>query len=257
MTTIRAENELPGPAVEFLKHCYRFVSEEWGHLARDDSPDQGFERIFRANCITRLSGWEVSQEREMGLGHQLTTSSGVLHEIDIVAKHSDVVTILELKNRQGSPEKNDVIVLFAKFLDYLTCNPDLLLKEICPIFLSTTAFEQSGLTTCLGLGIHAVSPGLRPIPILVDNAKRIDREIRDGIHLPEEALDRFRDFCAEINGICLALNDNSVSNRFGYRSQSTMVVRRVGHLNPGICDTLRYLNAECDWLLPVVREAKE
>ena len=248
---------MPGPAVEFLKHCYKFVNESWGHVAREDSSDQGFERIFRANCITKLSGWEVSQEREMGLGQQLSTTSGVLHEVDIVAKHSDAVAILELKNRQGSPDKNDVIVLFAKLLDYLTFNPELLLKELCPVFMSTSAFEQSGLTACLGLGIHAISPGLRPIPILVDNAKRIERELQQGIHLPEDALDRFRDFCAVINGICLAVRDNAIGNRFGYRSQETIVVKSVGQLTSGICDTLRLLNSECDWLLPVVREAKK
>ena len=84
MPYIRVEDELPMPAVNFLRHCYRFVNEEWGHTDRQDLPDQGFEASFRASIINGLSGWETSQEREMGLGQQLSTASGVLHEIDIV-----------------------------------------------------------------------------------------------------------------------------------------------------------------------------
>jgi hypothetical protein len=185
MVAIRVEDELPRAAVDFLKHCYRFVNEEWQHVDRDDLPDQGFERNFRSSCITSLSGWEISQEREMRLGYELSTASGVLHEIDIVAKHSDVTAIMELNNRQGSPAKNDVVVFFAKILDYLTLNPDLLLKELCPVFMSTAAFEQNGLAACLGLGIHPVGPGLRPVPILVNNAKILDMELRRGLQVSE------------------------------------------------------------------------
>ena len=67
----------------------------------------------------------------MRLGSELATASGVLHEIDIVAKHSNVTAIMELKNRHDPPAKNDVVVFFAKLLDYLALTPDLLLKELC------------------------------------------------------------------------------------------------------------------------------
>ena len=133
MVTIQVEDELPRAAIEFLKHCYGFVNLKWPHEDRDDLPDQGFERSFRASCVTDITGWEVSLHREMHLGYGLSTASGVLHEIDIVAKHSDVSAILELKNRQFSPTKNDVIILFAKILDYIALNPNLLMKEICPV----------------------------------------------------------------------------------------------------------------------------
>ena len=257
MAAIRVEDELPIAAVEFLKHCYRFINEDWGHAGRQDLPDQGFESHFRASLINKLSGWESSQEREMGLGQQLSTASDVLHEIDIVASHSDVTAIMELKNRQGSPSKNDIIVLFAKLLDYLTLNPHLLLKELCPIFMSTSPFEQSGLAACLGLGIHAVGPGLRPIPVLIDNAKRIDVELSRGIQVPEEAFERFQEFCSEINKVSLSLKDSWFSSRFGYISEDTIVIKAVaGYDTSANCHSIYSLNAECSHLLSVIREAK-
>lgn len=257
MVAIRVEDELPMAAVEFLKHCYRFVNEEWGHADRQDLPDQGFESYFRASLINRLSGWESSQEREMGLGNQLPTASSVLHEIDIVANHSDVTAIMELKNRQGSPSKNDVIILFAKLLDYLVFNPHLLLKELCPIFMSTSPFEESGLAACLGLGIHAIGPGLRPIPVLIDNARRIDVELRRGVQVSEEAVDRFQEFCSEMNRVSLSLRDSWFSSRFGYLSEDTIVIKAVtGNDTSQNCHTIYSLNAECNYLLSVLREAK-
>ena len=258
MVAIYVADELPASAIDFLRHSYRFVNEEWQHADREDLPDQGFERNFRASCITGLSDWEISQEREMRLGYELSTASGVLHEIDIVTKHADVTAIMELKNRQESPTKNDVVVLFAKILDYLTLNPDLLLKEVCPIFMSTSMFEESGLAACLGLGIHPICPGLRPVPILIDNAKRIDVELRLGTHVSEETLDRFQEFCAELNNTSLSLTDNWFSSRFGYRSEDTIVLKAAaGSDVSAICHSLRHLNGECNWLISAVREAKQ
>ena len=258
MAPIRVEDELPSAAVDFLRHCYRFVNEEWGHADRQDLPDQGFESYFRASLINRLSGWESSQEREMGLGNQLPTASSVLHEIDIVANHSDVTAIMELKNRQGSPSKNDVIILFAKLLDYLTLNPHLLLKELCPIFMSTSPFEQNGLVACLGLGIHAVGPGIRPLPVLIDNAKRIDVELSRGVQVSEETLERVQEFCAEINRVSLSLGDSWFSSRFGYLSEDTIMMKAVtGYDTSANCHSIYRLNAECNYLLSVLREAKQ
>ena len=67
------------------------------------------------------------------LGSGLETASGVLHEIDVVARSTDVTAILEMKNRKGTlPDKNDVIVFFAKVLDYLAANPVLVSRDVCP-----------------------------------------------------------------------------------------------------------------------------
>ena len=258
MVSIRVEDELPRAAVDFLKHCYRFVSEEWQHTERDNLPDKGFDRNFRAGCIASLSSWEISQEREMRLGSEMSTASGVLHEIDIVAKHPDVTSIMELKNRQGPPEKNDVIVFFAKILDYLAFNPDLLLRELCPVFMSTAEFDTNGLAACLGLGIHPVSPSLRPVPMLIDNAKRINVELRRGLQVSKETHDRFQDFCAEINNVHLRLMDNWISNRFGYHSENTIVLRAAaGSESQAISHLLWQLNKDCNWLLDSVREAMQ
>lgn len=193
----------------------------------------------------------------MRLGQGLSTASGVLHEIDIVAMHPEVNAILELKNRQNTPEKNDVVVFFAKLVDYLAINPTLLLKELLPVFMSTTGFEQHGLAACLGLGIHPVAPGLRPVPILADNAKRINAELRRGVQVSEEILDRFEDFRAELNGLCLNLADNWFGSRFGYRSENTIVLRAAPEPDSQTSShQLRRLNSECNWLISSVKEAK-
>lgn len=256
MVTIRVDDNLPEAALYFLKHCYRFVNEEWQHATREDLPDQGFERTFRASCITGLDSWGISPEREMRLGYELSTASGVLHEVDIVAKHAEVTAIVELKNRQGPPAKNDVVILFAKILDYLAFNPVLLLKEMCPIFLSTASFEASGLAACLGLGIHPVGPGLRPVPILVDSAKRIDVELQRGVVVSQEMHERFEDFCAELNRIWLSLMDSWLTSRCGYRSDDTIVLKAAGGLDTlALGYSLRQLNSDCTWLLAEVRKA--
>ena len=255
MVAIRAEDGLPKSAVDFLRHCYRFVNEAWQHTDRDDSPDQGFERAFMASCVG-LGGWEISHEREMRLGQGLSTASGVLHEIDIVATRPEVNSILELKNRREAPGKNDIVVFFAKILDYLALNPGLLSREFCPIFMSTAIYEQKGLEACLGLGIHPAGPGLRPVPVLVDNAKRINVELRRGLQVSEEILDRFEDFCADLNNISLILTDTWFSSRFGQSSENTIVMRAVAEPDSETAThLLRQLNAECNWLLSSVREA--
>ena len=124
---LRVEKPLPLAALVLLRHCYRFVNEDWQHLPRDESADQGFEVGLRESCLAKLAGWVVSQHREMNLGMGLMTASGVLHEVDVVAQREPTVGILELKNRVGwPPEKNDVIVFFAKILDYLCLTPALL-----------------------------------------------------------------------------------------------------------------------------------
>ena len=69
------------------------------------------------------------------------------------------------KSKNRPHEKNDVIVFFAKILDYICYNTDLLKQVLIPVFLSTFAFEYTGLAACLGLGIHPMAPGLRPLPL--------------------------------------------------------------------------------------------
>ena len=83
---IRAENQWPEPTLEFLKRCFRFVSQEWPHSTREPLPDDGFEERFRDSCVRQLPGWSVAPLRELWLGAGLETLSGTLHEVDIVAK---------------------------------------------------------------------------------------------------------------------------------------------------------------------------
>jgi hypothetical protein len=255
---LEIEEPLPAHGLALLKHCYRFVNDEWQHSPRDGSPDQGFEVRLRDSCVTKLIGWVVSQHREMNLGLGLITASGVLHEIDVVAQHEPTMGILELKNRQAwPPEKNDVIVFFAKILDYLCHTPALLRSHLVPIFLSSYPFEQSGLAACLGLGIHPIAPQLRPLPILRDNAKRMTTEINKGISLSSEEALAFDDFCAKLTNLSSLLAGADLNRRFDYFNDLTIAVRACEEIDVGeLADEMRNLNSECTRLMHVFRAAK-
>lgn len=256
--SIRQNFTLPEDILSFLRHCYKFVNLDWQHAVREPLHDQGFEQRFRESCVTTFIGWNVSQERELRLGSGLDAASGVYHEVDIVAEHSEVIMILELKNRQGAlPEKNDVIVFFAKIFDYLALNPSLLLKDICPVFMSNSQFEETGLAACLGLGIHPVAPGLRPLPLLIHNAKRMDFELHRGVAVIPDVQAEFDDFCAALNRLSLVLSETWFSNRYGYLSENTIVLRAIGGLHTiRLGQELRKLNSDCTRLLNEFRIAK-
>lgn len=255
---LRVEKPVPAPALALLRHCYRFVNEDWQHLPRDESADQGFEVKLRESCITKLVGWVVSQHREMNLGMGLITASGVLHEIDVVTQREPAVGILELKNRpEWPPEKNDVIVFFAKILDYLCLTPALLRSYLVPIFVSSYAFEQSGLAACLGLGIHPVAPQLRPLPILIDNANRMIAEMDKGVTLSSGDTLAFDDFCAKLNNMTSLLASADANTRFDCFNDLTIAVRAFGGVAViELADDLRTLNGECSRLIKVFKTAK-
>jgi len=257
--SIRSENVPLDSVRDVLRHCYKYVNQDWQHSVRELLPDQGFEIRFRELCITRLQGWTVSQEREMYLGQGLSTSSGVLHEIDIVAQSTDLHVFVELKNRSGfPPDKNDVIVFFAKLLDYLAFNPDLLLKEVCPIFISSTTFENSGLAACVGLGIHPVAPQLRPLPILFHNAICLEAEIKAGLILDVREEELYGDFCAKVNFLSTILSETWVSSRCGRLSETKLFLQAVGGLDTlALASDLRQMNADCSRLIHAFRAAKK
>jgi hypothetical protein len=176
--SLQIEMPFPMSARQLLRHCYLFVNEDWQHLPRDGSADQGFEVKLRESCIAKMAGWVVSQHHEMNFGMSLITASGVLHEVYVIAQREPTMGILELKNRAPwPPGKNDVIVFFAKILDYICLTPAILHAHLVPIFVSTYPFQQSGLAACRGLGIHSIAPQLRPLSILLDNARRMTIEI--------------------------------------------------------------------------------
>jgi hypothetical protein len=206
----------------------------------------------------KLTGWVVSQHREMNLGTGFGTASGVLHEIDIVVQNEPAMGILELKNRPGwAPDKNDVIVFFAKILDYLCLTPALLRSRLVPIFVSSYAFDRSGLAACLGLGIHPVAPQLRPLPILMDNAKRMLNELNAGVKVPLEDEGALDDFCSQINRISSVLAGAEANTRFTCLNDSALAVHAFGDLPVSeLADELRTLNGECARLLEVFRAAK-
>lgn len=255
---LRIDNPaLPNTSV-LLRHCYLFVSRDWQHLPRDGSPDQGFEAKFREVSVAKLGGWVVSQHREMHFGLGLMTASGALHEIDLVAQGDPVLGVLELKNRQGwVPDKNDVIVFFAKILDYLCLTPSLLRATVIPVFMSAFGFEASGLAACLGLGIHPIAPYLRPLPVLIDNAWCMLAERDKGTRLSSEDEAALDDFCSHLTRMANALAGAETNNRFGYLNDSSIEVSAFGCAEVyALADDLRSLNGESDRLLKLFRQER-
>jgi len=248
----------PDVSLSFLRHCYKFLNQNWQHADRELIPDQGFEERLRESCILASKEWRVSQPREFNLGGELDTSSGTLHEIDLVVDQTNCFAILEAKNRREDlPTKNDVIIFFAKILDYLTCNPTIAQREICPVFISTFDFEQSGLAACLGLGIHPIAPSLRPLPILIETMRRMEIELEKGLDVDSEWLGEFTDFRSQVNRCTSILQCTWFSERFGYQTKDTIVSKAVRGLDTkSLSQEFRAINGQCSSLLNTFRIAK-
>lgn len=255
---MEADIREPDPCLSFLRHCYKFLTQSWQHADRELIPDQGFEERLRESCILASQEWRVSQPRELNLGGDLDTSSGTLHEIDLVVEQTECFAILEAKNRKDDlPEKNDVIVFFAKILDYLTSNPTVTQREICPVFISTFGFERSGLAACVGLGIHPVAPSLRPLPVLIDSMWRMEIELGKGLEMDAEWQGEFSDFRSELNRFASILQPTWFSERFGYQTEETITSRAVRGLDTlSMSEEFRVINRQCSDLLNKLRAAK-
>jgi hypothetical protein len=255
---VRTSNIVSYNLLAFLKHCYRFLNVEWPHATREPIPDQGFEETFRASCVSKLPDWRISQIREMQFGENLTTGSGTNHEIDLVGLHDQVSAVVELKHWESSPPtKNEVIVFFAKILDYVAANPQLALKDLCPIFVSAFGFEESGLAACLGLGVHPIGPGLRPLPIVIDTLQIIDAEVGAGASVDAEFTDQLAELWTLVRFLSTALEGTWVSSRWAYLSDNAIVVRAVTCLDSvPLSRSLRKGNGQCSHLLTKLRALK-
>ena len=214
---------------------------------REPVPDEGFEEQFRDSCVQQLPRWSVAPLREMRLGAGLETLSGTLHEVDIVAKTVGTTSVAELKNLGGGPGKNDIIVFYAKILDYLLANPELAYDDVCLAFVSRVTFDQRGLAACLGLGIHPVASDIRPLPLLVNNAMAMQVELDRGLEVAEETVARFEDFCANINRLAFGLRETWLDYRCDYHSsEDGLLLRAPEPIDvDALARELRHANSDC------------
>ena len=214
---------------------------------REPVLDEGFEQRFRESCVRQLPGWSVAPPAEKALGAGIETLSGVLHEVDIVAKTSGATAVAELKNLDGGPGKNDIIVFHAKILDYLLANPHLADDSICLAFVSRTAFDQRGLAACLGLGIHPVASDLRPLPVLINNAMAMQTELDRGLQVAADTSARFQDFCDKLNSMAFALRETWLNYRCDYLgADEGLLFRPIDRINAdNLARELRQVNSNC------------
>ena len=242
--------------LEFLKCCYRFVTEGWPHARREQLPDHGFELRFR-EAVRSLPNWQASDERELHLGAYLHAASGTTHEVDIVAIHPDVRVVVEMKNRTDAVGKNDVIVFFAKIIDYVLANPRLALDGICLAFVCRASFDPRGLAACLGLGIHPICSKVRPLPVLDDTVKILVREVCKGLELPGDLGLRLDDLRAEVANMSVGLKETWPDDRLDYRSETMLSIRSVPPIDVDqLANRLARANATCTDILRAARAAK-
>ena len=225
---------------------------------REPLPDEGFEQRFRDSCLRQLPGWAVAPPMEMRLGAGLETLSGVLHEVDIVAKTGAATAVAELKNLGGGPGKNDIIIFHAKVLDYLLANPHLADDEICLAFVSRTTFDHNGLAACLGLGIHPVASDLRPLPVLINNAMAMQTELDRGLPVAADTLSRFEDWCDNLNRLAFALQETWLNYRCDYLyDDDCLLFRKVESVDvDDLAQELRQTNSDCIALYMDFRRAQ-
>ena len=109
----------------------------------------------------------------------------------------------------------------------------------------------------MGLGIHPIAPGIRPLPILIDNARRMDVELRNGISLESDVVEEFADFCSLLNNLSSDLDETWLNNRCGFQSENTIVLNAVGGLPTlALSQNFRQLNGDCTELLEKFKTAK-
>lgn len=255
--SVQIDDSFTPITLQFLKRCFKFVDQEWRIAPRETLPDKGFEIRFRENYIRQMPGWSISHSGQVNFEGQYT-ASGLSHEISLISHHPEGVGILEMQNDQDvSPGKNDIIVFFAKVLDYVMNNPLLAQRDICPVFVSSHKFEEMSLSACLSLGIHPVAPGLRPLPLLVDGARRMGNELNKGLLLAPNIFNDYAELCGRLNKISSRLQGTWLSNRCGYQSDSTVVLRSTVVEDPiSLSHELKSANEECSNLLAEFRTAK-
>jgi hypothetical protein len=219
-----ADSHSSAAVVRVLQFAYRFITEGWLRARREPIPDKGFEETFRGALIRSMPEFSVSQNREMAFGGGYRTSSGILHEIDIVITRGDLRVIWELKHWAVQVDKNAVVALWAKILDYLAADPDLASQENVPVFVTTSTFDDHALAAALGLGIAPVAPLLRPPAMLDANLGLMEASLQESPSFEKHArelADDFRTSCRRLRAI---LDGTSLSARVGRLSESAITV---------------------------------
>lgn len=231
-------------ALQPLFLTYRFVAQDWLRARREPIPDSGFEEFCRNTLVAQLPGFRISQPREMRLGGHFATSSGILHEVDLVASRETLRIIWELKHWSAHVDKNAVIGFWAKLMDYLSATPDLAAFECIPVFVTTGAFDDHALAAALALGIEPVAPGLRSPLILAHNLRLLESGPEDQrvfVAQSEELIQEFRLGC---NRLAAMLSGASLSDRVGRLSDKAIsVAARTVEDGVAAGDLLRKLNA--------------
>jgi hypothetical protein len=228
---VRPTSTATPEVLTLLREAYRFVAVTWPRVPRDLIPDQGFERRLReaVATATATNGWTLAPASQFEIDAEPATASGVLHEVDLVARHADAAIriVVEAKNWGHQLGKNEIIVFFAKLLDFFAGRPNLLERRVGAFVASAGSFDESGLQACVGLGMHPIAPDVRPFPVLVDTARRMAFDLTNGFQPSVGLADDLDDFGAAVNRLGVGLEPLELPKRLAYKSDREIVIRAV------------------------------
>jgi hypothetical protein len=174
---------------------------------------------------TSFPGFVVSLPREMRLGGSYQSTSGILHELDLVCSRGDLRIVWELKHWSNHAEKNAVVGFWAKLIDFLAANSDLAAQENVPVFMTTSTFDAHGLAAALGLGIEPLAPGLRPLPVLAYNLRLLDAELKRTPAFRADVEGLVDDYGASCARLATLLVGSSMSERVGRISDTAISLK--------------------------------
>ncbi len=162
-----------------------FLRRIWPHTGRNtEERDQGFERKFREHIWASLRPEKLSSAHCMSFAAGLTTLTGLLHELDLIARWGNQEWVFELKHGGGSDVDKEMLMVFnEKVLDFYMRNYGFLSSlRIMRCFLTAAPRIEDRLRAyCAIWGIVLIDNELLPIPLLPQAFCEKRKQISEGI----------------------------------------------------------------------------
>jgi len=167
-----------------ISYSLYFLRRVWPHAPRNqEERDQGFERKFREHIWCNLRPEILSTAHDLSFAGDLTTLTGLRHEIDLIARWGNEEWVFELKNGGGTDINKEMLMVFnEKVLDFYMRNYGFLSgSRIMRCFLTgTSRVEEAIRAYCATWGIVLVDNEMLPIPLLPQAFSEKRQQLMDG-----------------------------------------------------------------------------